>query len=177
MARVRRSIHVRTLMAIGLVAYAGLACAQPVAAPTDLDAALRQPLPESEYVNGERCVSTFVIDDTEVLDARRILFSGRNGRVWLNQLRQACTGLALAHDPVLEFELRGSRICRMDSFHSIDRNGIIRRAEMDALYRGGPCFLGDFEPVTEEQAAVIRESLAHARNTRRRAKSEERSSP
>jgi hypothetical protein len=174
MAGVKGTAHLRNWLSVAVLLCAGGAHGATAPVPADLESALREPLPETEYVNGERCLSSFMIDDTEVLDARRVLFHGRNGRVWLNQLRQACLGLA--PDRVLEFEMHGSRICRLDSFRSLERYGLYRRSAVPDLV-GGPCFLGEFEPVSEAQADVIRTSLIHARNSKRPAETAEAGSP
>jgi hypothetical protein len=65
----------------------------------------------------------------------------------------------------------------MDRFRSVDRYALAHRGPIDDLARSGPCFLGDFEPVSEAQAAVIRRSLAQVRDSLRHAKSGERASP
>jgi hypothetical protein len=146
-----RTLLVR--LALGAALVAPVALADPATAPTDLAAALREPLPDSEYVDAKRCVSKFLVEHTEILDARRIVFRGRNGRVWLNQLRHLCIGLT--GDPILSFDLHGTSICRSDLMRPIERRG--------GAAPGGPCVLGDFEPVTDAQLEVIRESLAQAR--------------
>lgn len=147
----RRPLFARLALAATL--GAPVALAEPAAAPADLATVLREPLPDSEYVDAKRCVSKFVVDRTEILDARRIVFRGRNGRVWLNQLRHLCIGLT--GDPILSFDLHGTSICRSDLMRPIERRG--------GAAPGGPCVLGDFEPVTDAQLEVIRESLAQAR--------------
>ena len=75
--------------------------ADPVDAPesahADVDAQvdfiLDNPLPESDYHSSDRCINSDSYRRVEVLDDRHLLFLGRRGVVWLNQLRYACAGL------------------------------------------------------------------------------------
>ena len=58
-----------------------------------VDFILDNPLPESDYHSSDRCINSDSYRKVEVLDERHLLFLGRRGVVWLNQLRYACAGL------------------------------------------------------------------------------------
>jgi hypothetical protein len=122
-------------------------------AVTPLDPAvaaiLDSPFPDSEYTDSVYCVDGNALEEVEVLDSERLLFHGRRGRIWLNQLRAPCLGLSPGR--ALQFELRSNRYCQLDSFRPIDLTTRIRGAM-------GVCFLGAFEPITPNQAGLIRES-------------------
>ena len=105
----------------------------------------------AEDVAPKRCLSVHVYDQVEVLDQRRVLFSGTGNKHWLNELRMPCVGLR-RHTTLL-FRLRTSQVCDMDSFHSV----------YDPWWRfsasSGQCALGTFQPVTAHQVMAIREAL------------------
>ncbi len=141
---------------------------------SDLDARvgfiLDHPLPESEYSESKRCVFTNRYDSVEVLDRRHLLFKGRRGAIWLNQLRFDCLGLR--RDAVLVFEAHDQSLCNQDSFRSVSRGAMIQASDLmtstDAF--GAHCVLGDFEPISGAQAELLRVALANrasASNSRR----------
>lgn len=134
----------------------GEAAASPLDA--QIDFILEHPLPESEYSRSDRCVYTNDYDVIEVLDSRRLLFRGRRGAFWLNQLRSECSGLT--RDGVLIFESRSRGVCDMDSFHSVPRMAVVRISDLGGAQFGASCMLGHFESITEAQAIVLRDALA-----------------
>jgi hypothetical protein len=122
----------------------------------EIESILTQPLGQDEYAEGESCISTHQYDSVEVLDNQHVVFKGRGQRLWLNTLRNKCVGLR-THD-VLKFELRGSRICNLDSFVAIDTT-------MHFGYEtSANCALGDFAPITQEQIALIEAAVEKKRN-------------
>ena len=132
------------------------------AAPTPLDAQidfiLDHPLPESEYSQSDRCVYSNDYDAIEVLDSRRLLFRGRRGAFWLNQLRSECLGLT--RDGVLILEGRSRSVCDMDSFKSVPRRAVVQMSDLTGAQFAMSCMLGHFEAITEAQAMVLRDALA-----------------
>jgi len=122
----------------------------------DLDAQvasiLDNPLPESNYVQAQRCLPTGMNQHVDVLDSRHLLFRGNRDVFWLNQLRINCTGLT--GDAVLVFDMRDRRLCDMGGFRSVPRSG-----SMGADF-GVSCLLGPFEPITQAQAEQLRRALA-----------------
>jgi hypothetical protein len=135
-------------------------------APGNLDSdvamILDNPLPESQYSETLRCLTMGSYRSVEVLDTGHLLFWGSNGKVWLNQLRPACIGLA--KDQILKFQMNGPSLCELDRFQGFDRVG--QAGNIVAM-----CGLQRFEAVSEEQANQLREML------RRRAHSSARVPP
>jgi hypothetical protein len=116
-----------------------------------IDTILTQPLGEEDYGGGERCISTNLYDSVEVLDTRHVLFKGRGNRLWVNTLRNTCVGLRKRD--VLQFDIRGSQICNLDTFTAMS-NAFFGWQRTSAT-----CSLGDFSPVTAEQVAMIEAAL------------------
>ncbi len=155
--------------------------ADPVDAPeparADVDAQvdfiLDNPLPESDYVESNRCINSDSYRKVEVLDDRHLLFLGRRGVVWLNQLRYGCAGLG--GGGVLVFQMRNRNLCDMDGFSSVPGSGgdVVR----GTINRGGPtatgirCTLGHFEEITEAQAGMLRKALPARKHTPKKSKS------
>ena len=127
---------------------------EPLHADADVDAQLDfildNPLSDSDYVSVQRCINSDTYRKVEVLDERHLLFLGRRGAVWLNQLRYACLGLR--GDGVLVFQMRDRNVCDLDGFSSVPSSG-----GPSAL--GVRCMLGRFEEITEAQADVLRKAL------------------
>ncbi|HEY5681861.1 MAG TPA: DUF6491 family protein [Pseudomonadales bacterium] len=115
-----------------------------------IDTILTQPLGEEDYGGGERCISTNLYDSVDVLDTRHVLFKGRGNRLWVNTLRSTCVGLRKRD--VLQFEIRGSQICNLDTFTAVSNSFGWQRTS-------ATCSLGDFSPVTAEQVAMIEAAL------------------
>ena len=105
-------------------------------------------LPESEYVESQRCLGIAEYRSVEVLDEQRLVFKGRRGKVWLNQLKARCQGLR--RRMTLEFTRRGSRLCELDDVRGVDQD-----------YRplSARCALGAFEPITEQQLELLEDVL------------------
>jgi hypothetical protein len=140
--------------------------ADPVESPeparaADIDAQvefiLDNPLPESDYHASERCINSDSYRKVEVLDSRHLLFHGRRGLVWLNQLRYACAGLG--GGGALVFQMRNRSLCDLDGFSAAEfvHGDAVNRAGPTAL--GVRCTLGHFEQITEAQADVLRKAL------------------
>jgi hypothetical protein len=149
--------------------------ADPVDAPeperADVDAQvdfiLDNPLPESDYVDSDRCISSDAYRKVEVLDDRHLLFLGRRGVVWLNQLRYACVGLG--GGGALVFQMRSRNLCDMDGFSSVPGSaGDVTRGTINRAGPAAPgirCMLGHFEEITEAQAGVLRKALPARKHT------------
>lgn len=85
-----------------------------------------------------QCLSTMQYGSVDIIDEERLIFRGRAGKAWLNELRPACKGLR-RNDKLL-FELHGSRACKMDRISVIDRHLFWTRT-------GPTCGLGKFKPL------------------------------
>jgi hypothetical protein len=111
--------------------------------------------PESDYVEPKHCLSTLAYDTVEILDEQRLLFRGRGkDELWLNQLAGRCAGLR--RDMTLQFDLHGNQACRMDTVRGVESYFYFWQSVT------GPCVLGGFEPVTQEQVALIKQAIAGA---------------
>lgn len=151
----------RLLGMAALVAIVGCAGAEPTPEQQAREAAkqetiadiLSQPLAAEEYGQDERCLSTHVYDQVDILDDQHVVFRGRGDKLWLNKLRNRCIGLK--RNDVLQFRVRDSRICDLDTFEGVDSLlwGI----------RSGTCTLGTFRPVTPEQLEAIEVAVKEAR--------------
>lgn len=156
--------YVAVLSLVAVVA--GCAGAGPTAAEREaaeaakaeaLEDILNTPLAAEAYGGeGDRCLSTHDYRSVEVLDDSHVLFKGRGGRLWLNTLRQRCIGLR--RNDILQFELRDNRVCELDSFRSLDDL-------MHSVRISGTCILGEFTPVTPEQAEAIEVAFREARES------------
>lgn len=135
--------------------------------PIDLDEILNNPLSEDDYREQSKCLRIRSVDEVEVLDETLVLFYGRRGELWLNQLTSQCYGLE--QDMILQFRPYAGTYCRLDAFRGMPRFSTIAIT--------AECRLGDFEPVDEIQVEALRTAVAErqqvsdmARETRRRAR-------
>ena len=143
--------------------------ATPEPPPIDLDEILDNPLSESEYREQKKCLRIRDVDDVEVLDETLVLFRGRRGELWLNQLTAQCYGLE--QDMILRFRAYAGAYCRLDPFRGVP---YFSRVAITA-----ECRLGDFETVDEVQVEALRIAVAErqevsdmARKTRRQERRE-----
>jgi len=119
--------------------------AEPSQLDRDAQLILDEPLPESAYSRGVRCLPLRGYRSVEVLDASHLLFWGSRDRVWLNQLRSPCHGLT--DEKILRFDVRGSSLCAMDTFQGFDRSSSLLSTSL--------CSLREFEPLTPQQARQL----------------------
>jgi len=127
------------------------AATSPPAGNLDSDIAMiiDNTLPETAYSAKQRCLGRGAYRSVEVIDQGHLLFWGSGGRVWLNQLRPPCIGLA--PDQVLKFQMTGPSLCELDRFEGYDRYA---SAGIVAI-----CGLQRFEEVTQEQAKQLHDML------------------
>ena len=124
---------------------------EEAAAPIDVAAILRGELTEDDYQESQLCIAPRDIDTIEVLGERLVLFHGRRGEIWLNQLDRRCLGL----EPEMVLDLRsyGGNFCRLDRFRAAPRFNAF-------LYVTAECRLGRFETITEPHAEALRAAVA-----------------
>ena len=109
------------------------------------------PQPE-DYSDPVTCLHRDAYVDIDVINRELLVFHGRRGKAWLNRLRNACVGLR--REDILAFDMRDRRLCDLDSFSSVDTfGGPLERTS--AL-----CSLGKFEPISPEQAKLLKEGLS-----------------
>lgn len=129
----------------------------------DIETILTQPLGQDEYVEAERCLSRYSFHSVDIIDDAHVLFSGRRGKAWLNTLRRPCIGLNRRDIPKFEYRA-SSQLCNLDDFVGMDSgfSGFTRTS--------ASCALGDFQPVTPEQVALIKATVESRRGSRTRKK-------
>ena len=122
-----------------------------------LDALLSEVLSAEEYRETRRCLSRHAYRRVEVLNEEYLLFSKGNNH-WLNRLKRPCPSLRFNDLPV--FEQRGtSSLCESSIFYPTNSLDIDRGFDTSGrpLITHGTCYLGTFEKITAEQAALLRE--------------------
>ncbi len=123
----------------------------------ELEKILSETLDDSEYVDEIRCLRSHEYHKVDILDSGHLVFKGRKNRIWLNILRNNCSGLRKGM--AMQFEMHGRRVCRLDFFKGIE--SFNDRHTPTAI-----CTLGSFEKVTEEQLALLEESLAKEKQSK-----------
>lgn len=112
----------------------------------------------SVYEEGEpqRCLNTRAYRTVKVLNTEYLLFS-RGSRYWLNKLKRDCPSLKFNDLPV--FESRGSSsLCENDPFYPSNSMDIQRGLSGGRpVAMQGTCYLGSFQPISAEQAALLSE--------------------
>ena len=126
------------------------------ASALDVEDILANPLTDEDYREVKNCVWHRSIDDMEVLDESRVLFRGRRGELWLNQLTAPCYGL----DAEMLIHLRsyGGSVCRLDKFYGRPRFGAL-------VPLTAQCRLGQFETIDELQVQALRRAIEEQQRT------------
>ncbi len=99
--------------------------------------------------DAEHCVSLNLIDRTDVIDDRNILFYMRGDRVYRNILPHRCPGLAFEEKFMYRTSL--GQLCDVDIITVLDDIGF-------GLRMGASCGLGMFYPITEQEAEDLKQS-------------------
>ena len=124
------------------------------AEPVDVAAILSGELTTDDYVDGQMCINPRDLDKIEVLDENLVLFHGRRGEIWLNQLSSQCLGLDA--DMMLDIRSYGGNFCRLDRFRGTSRFDTF-------LGLTAECRLGTFERIEEPHAEALRTAAAERR--------------
>lgn len=137
--------------------------AAEAAPPIDVAAILSGELTEDDYQESQLCIAPRDLDTIEVLGERLVLFHGRRGEIWLNQLDSRCLGL----EPEMLLDLRsyGGNFCRLDRFRATPRFNAF-------LYVTAECRLGRFETITEPHAQALRAAVAERGQAEDRSRNE-----
>ncbi len=130
----RRGIHWSLIVAT--VALGASAPSLPVAAQDD-DVLDRTP---------RDCVTVSRIRRTKIIDDKTILFYMRGSGIYQNILERDCP--RLEREGRFMYEIRGYRLCDIDTITVLDRFGA-------GFGRGFTCRLGEFHPITREEAEEI----------------------
>lgn len=112
-----------------------------------------------DYDQSKRCLSLHKFDEVKALDENHILFELHGGNYYLVQLERRCPGLLPQN--AVGYEHRSSRLCATDRVRGIGVSGSFSPS----------CQLGRFQPISEEQLALLEEAIEHrARNPAQRGK-------
>jgi hypothetical protein len=125
-------------------AICGIALTASVVAASDAARAQRSVEDEPIVRTPEDCVILRRIDRTEVVDDTTILFYMRGGEIYRNSLERTCPDL----ERVNSFSYRTStnRLCSVDTITVFDPISNVP---------GFTCGLGDFRPITAEEAELL----------------------
>ena len=126
--------------------FAGMAMADDGGA-VDSDSGTSSGGNSDDYFQLEKCISPAWIRHTYIVDDRTIIFYMNQQKIFVNRLPHRCAGLRSAG--TFAYRLRGIRLCNVDTIQVVRTTGI-------GLDTGPTCGLGMFRPVTEEEAAMIR---------------------
>lgn len=121
------------------IAFIILAAPPALAADVDEDSLDRTP---------KDCVLTYRIKKTDVVDGKTILFYMRGGPIYANILDRECPGLE--KQKRFMHETHGSQLCDIDMITVLEQWGA-------SLQRGFSCRLGQFLPVSAEEAEDLRQ--------------------
>ena len=117
-------------------------------APDDAGAPVYE-LDEEDFAidrEGERCINTRNIRNTDILDERTILFRMRGDDYFVNYLRHDCPGLL--REERFSYRTSGGRLCQVDTIRVIEQFG-------GFIQEGMSCGLGVFYPISEEEAEFL----------------------
>ena len=135
------------MMRLTLAVLLGFFVAVPAFAQ-DGEAAAEETIGEIEAFDREpvRCIIPSRIDRTEVIDEQTVVFHMRGRDAYVNRLPNACR--SLAREKRFSYDLRTNRLCSVDSITVLEWWGT-------GLNRGMSCGLGEFYPITEEEAELL----------------------
>jgi len=132
--------------------FAGMAMADDDGA-VDSDSGTSSGGNSDDYFQLEKCISPAWIRHTYIVDDRTIIFYMNQQKIFVNRLPHRCAGLRSAG--TFSYRLRGIRLCNIDTIKVVRSTG-------GRLDTGPTCGLGMFRPVTEEEAAMIRNNEAES---------------
>ncbi|NNC64476.1 MAG: hypothetical protein HKN84_06800 [Gammaproteobacteria bacterium] len=135
------------MMRLTLVSLLGFFVAVPAFAQ-DGETAAEETIGEIEAFDREpvRCIIPSRIDRTEVIDEQTVVFHMRGSDAYVNRLPNACR--SLAREKRFSYDLRTNRLCSVDSITVLEWWG-------SGLNRGMSCGLGEFYPITQEEAELL----------------------
>ena len=141
---------------VATVLLAAACATQPVAtataaAPMTVDEILASAPPPEHDPGSANCLHREAYTDIEVLNSELLLFHGRSDRLWLNRLGRSYPGLRLDH--TLALDMRHDRLCHLDTVSGVDMLG-------GHYLPAARCSLGKFDPVSPEQADLLKAELS-----------------
>jgi Family of unknown function (DUF6491) len=140
---------------IRLVLFCGVALWSLVAhaAEPSAEEILSGTAPPADYSQAVDCIPSAMINRTEPLNDRYIVFHSSGNRLWLVQLKMRCPGMTASS--LLSFEKDANRLCEWDSVRTVNDYG------MGGVRLGPKCNLPKFEPVSQDQIDMLKQ---HIRN-------------
>jgi hypothetical protein len=125
-----------------------------------LEEILNQDPQKEDYVEERNCISAHRIRNVKVLDEHHVIFNMRRNKRYLVQFKHRCFGLK-PNQPV-SYEVKSSQVCKFDSIQGLENFA-------GRLQAGQRCRISGFQSISEEQVAVLKETL---KNDRQRAREE-----
>ncbi len=125
-----------------------------------LEEILNQDPQKEDYVEERNCISAHRIRNVKVLDEHHVIFNMRRNKRYLVQFKHRCFGLK-PNQPV-SYEVNSSQVCKFDSIQGLENFA-------GRLQAGQRCRISRFQSISEEQVAVLKETL---KNDRQRAREE-----
>lgn len=122
--------------------------------PLDLEAILGTTAAKEDYVEVTKCILRHKIRRVEVLDEKHIAFKVGRNKYYLVRLEKRCPGLN--RQSTLVYETSSNRLCTRDSIRG--RNGV-----GSAAWTGPRCRIPSFQEITEDQLALIKDTLYNKR--------------
>ena len=119
----------------------------------DIDDILSYEHDPAEVSEAKSCLSSAEYRSYRALGKRHLLFTGRQGRLWVNVLRGRCLSLSDSSIFVMR-PAQGGRLCELDRFEVADRIDLLSGTSTSPT-----CTLGEFKPVTEAQVEEIENRL------------------
>ena len=115
----------------------------------EVETILRETSDPDAYGKTERCISTRMIRDTQILDDRHVVFRLTSNRHYLVQFRHRCP--RLQPNAAIVYETRNDQLCRLDQIRAAN--------SLSTRDVGPPCSIPGFLPVQPQQIALLKESL------------------
>lgn len=130
--------------------------AQEVSLDDRLNALLSEAVAAEEYRHTRKCLSRNAYRKIKVLNEDYMLFS-KGEEYWINKLRRRCPSLKFNDLPV--FVQKGtSSLCESDPFYPTNSMDLSMSLSGGRAFGAqGICYLGDFEQISAEQAALLRD--------------------
>lgn len=117
--------------------------------PAEIEKLLTEPSEMDDYTVMERCLTLRSIRRTRILDDQHIVFEMPSDKLFLVRFKHRC--MQLRRDSTLLFDVRGSRVCQLDTIRASNSFGVGSV--------GPPCSIPGFVSVSSGQVALLKESL------------------
>ena len=101
---------------------------------------------ETDDRETENCINVRTLRRTDVVDDQRIIFYMSGKTTYLNIMPKTCKGLS--RDRRFSYSTTGRSLCSFDAIRVLRDGG-------GGLHQGRLCRLGQFHPITREDAAEI----------------------